>query len=425
MLWENAGMPYISDIHALGLALAQGLLIGLERGWQAREAPEGARIAGIRTFGLIGLLGGLSGLLGHSLGPETPALGLLGLAIILAVAHRMAYQRSGDAGITGLIAALIAYALGLLAMSGAYYLSAAAAVVTTLLLGLKPILHHWIHELDERTLYAALRLLLISVVILPILPDRGFGPWQALNPYALWWMVVLIAGLSFAGFLAMQIVGPRRGVLYTGLFGGLVSSTAVTLNLSRLSRGTPEQAGIYATGILVACGTMFPRTLLIASAVSPELGLRLLAPLSLMAGVTYIGAVLLWRRLPTTSGHPPELQNPLELRQALRFAALLAVILLLAEAIKRSFGDAGLYLLAAVSGISDIDAINLSVARMTHGDLALSVAATAIVIAAISNTLTKSILALIIGHRRLGVRVLAVLMISAVLGIVALSYTAH
>ncbi|MEJ2479309.1 MAG: MgtC/SapB family protein [Acidihalobacter sp.] len=417
-------MPDFSDIHLLGLALAQGLLIGLERGWQAREAPDGTRIAGIRTFGLIGLLGGLIGLLGRNLGPATPALGLLGLAVILTVAHRMAYRKSADAGITGLIAALVTYALGLLAVSGAYYLSAASAVVVTLLLGLKPTLHHWIHELEGRTFYAALRLLLISVVILPILPNQGFGPWQALNPYALWWMVVLIAGLSFAGFIAMQLAGPRRGTLYTGLFGGLVSSTAVTLNLSRLSRGTPEQAGLYATGILIACGTMFPRTLIIAGAINPQLGLRLALPLGIMTVVTYLGAALLWHRTPAGAAHPPELQNPLELRQALRFAALLAAILLLAEAIKRTLGDAGLYLLAAVSGITDVDPINLSVARMTHGDLALSVAAIAIVVAAISNTLTKGVLAAAVGHRRLGLRVLGVLFASAALGVLSLAYTA-
>jgi uncharacterized membrane protein (DUF4010 family) len=417
-------MPEFSDIHLLGLALAQGLLIGLERGWQAREAPEGTRIAGIRTFGLIGLLGGLTGLLGRSLGPTTPAFGLLGLAVILAVAHRLAYRKSADAGITGLIAALVTYALGLLAASGAYYLSAASAVVATLLLGFKPTLHHWIHELEERTFYAALRLLLISVVVLPILPNQGFGPWQALNPYALWWMVVLIAGLSFAGFIAMRFAGPRRGTLYTGLFGGLVSSTAVTLNLSRLSRSTPEQASLYATGILVACGTMFPRTLIIASAVNHQLGIRLALPLGVMTVATYLGAALLWRRTPAATPHPPELQNPLELRQALRFAALLAVILLLAEAIKRTLGDAGLYLLAAVSGVTDVDPINLSVARMTQGDLALSVAAIAIVIAAISNTLTKGVLAAAVGHRRLGLRVLGVLFASAALGVLSLAYTA-
>ena len=417
-------MPDFSEIHLLGLALAQGLLIGLERGWQAREAPEGSRIAGIRTFGLIGLFGGLAGLLGRTLGPATPSLGLLGLAVILAVAHRMAYRKSADAGITGLIAALVTYALGLLAVSGDYYLSASAAVVATLLLGLKPVLHRWIHELEGRTFYAALRLLLISVVILPILPNKGFGPWQALNPYALWWMVVLIAGLSFAGFLAMQLVGPRRGTLYTGLFGGLVSSTAVTLNLSRLSRASPDQAGLYATGILIACGTMFPRTLIIASAVNPQLGLRLALPLGLMAGATFLGAALLWRRTPSSTAHPPTLQNPLELRQALRFAALLAVILLLAEAIKRTMGDTGLYLLAAVSGITDVDPINLSMARMTRADLALSVAAIAIVIACIANTLTKSVLAAAIGHRRLGLRVLGVLFASATLGFLSLAYTA-
>ncbi len=170
---------------------------------------------------------------------------------------------------------------------------------------------------------------------------------------------------------------------------------------------------------------MFPRTLIIASAVNPQLGLRLALPLGLMACVTFIGAALLWHRTPSSATtHPPTLQNPLELRQALRFAALLAVILLLAEAIKRTMGDAGLYLLAAVSGITDVDPINLSMARMTRVDLALSVAAIAIVIASIANTLTKGVLAAAIGHRRLGQRVLGVLFASAAIGLLSLAYTA-
>lgn len=187
------------DFLTLGIALAIGLLIGMERGWKSRGLEEGQRIAGIRTFGLIGLAGGTSALLARELGWPVVAAGLISTAGLMIVAYGLKRQEGEDMGITTNVAAVLAFLLGALAVEGDHSLAAAAAVVTALLLGFKPVLHHWLQRLQPEELYATLKLLLISVVLLPILPDRGFGPWEALNPYRIWLMVVMITGISFAG----------------------------------------------------------------------------------------------------------------------------------------------------------------------------------------------------------------------------------
>ena len=395
------------SFYYLGVALAIGLLIGVERGWHEREAAEGKRVAGVRTYGLIGLLGGVLALLAEQLGALLFGLAFIGLAGALSAIY-VVNQRQGDddVGITSLVAGLLTFAFGALAATGEVALAAAGGVVTTLLLSYKPLLHGWVSGLEAGELQAAIKLLLISVVLLPILPNRGYGPWQALNPYAIWWMVVLIALISFAGYVAIKIAGARRGTVFTGLFGGLASSTAVTLHFSRMCRRKAAAAPMLATGILLACGTMFPRMLLVASVLNPGLFPLLVVPAAVMALAAYAPAAAYWRG---SSGDNVDadalLKNPLELRAALGFGLLLALVMLLGKALRHWFGEGGVLALAAASGVADVDAITLSLARMTQDDLALPVAATGIVIAAAVNSLVKGGMASFIGGRRIGLRV--------------------
>lgn len=385
----------------LGIALALGLLIGTERGWQLRGRAEGSRIAGIRTFGLFGLLGGLWALLAETLGALLLGFAFLGLAAVLIVAHALDERVDRDAGITTVVAGLVTFALGAYAVRGDPALAAAMAVATTVLLSLKPTLHHWLQYLTEEDLRAALKLLLISVVMLPILPDQGYGPWQALNPYHIWWMVVLIAGLSFAGYVAMRIVGPRRGILLTGLLGGLVSSTAITLNFSRMARRL-DLGRLLSAGALVASATMFPRVMLEVAVINPGLLPRVLPPLGLMGLVATLYSLWLWRRVknqaPSDEIH---LQNPLALKSAVQFGLLLSLILVLAEGFRAWLGNPGIYLLALLSGIADVDAITLSLSHLAEGGLSANVAARGIVFATISNTLMKGLLVVFIAPRRM------------------------
>lgn len=405
----------------LGVALAIGLMIGIERGWQERDAKEGTRIAGVRTFGLVGLLGGVLALVAGHLGPLVLGLGFVGLAGMLAAVY-VINRRQGDedVGITSQVAALLAFAFGALAAMGEVAVAAACGVVTTLLLSYKPALHRLVGGLEARELHAGIQLLLISVVLLPILPNRGFGPWEVLNPYAIWWMVVLIALISFAGYVAIKLAGARRGTVFTGLFGGLASSTAVTLHFSRLCRRRAVPAPMLATGILLACGTMFPRMVLVASVLNPALFRVLVVPAAVMALVVYGPALAYWRGSsdPATDD-VALLKNPLELKTALGFGFLLALVMLLGKALQQAFGERGVLALAAASGVADVDAITLSLARMARDDLAAPVAVTGIVIAAAVNSLVKGSMATFIGGRRLGLRVGLPLLAGAVAGLLA------
>ncbi len=408
----------------LAVALAIGLLIGVERGWHERDAAEGSRVAGVRTFALIGLLGGASGLVAGLTSALILGLVFVGVAVALTVAYVLGQNREHDVGITSLVAGLLTFVLGALAALGELAASAAAAVITTLLLGYKPQIHRWIGALDRKDLKAGLTLLLISVVLLPVLPNQGFGPWGALNPYEIWWMVVLIAAISFVGYYAIQITGAQRGTLFTGLFGGLASSTALTLHFSRLARRQPAITPMLATGILVACGTMFPRMLLVSTLINPALLRPLLWPSAVMALIAYGFAALYWRSPAAGGGKAAaQLESPLELKSAMSFGALLALVMLFARALKSWLGDRGVMLLATASGIADVDAITLALARMAQDDLALGLAATSIVIAAAVNSLVKGIIATAVGGWALGLRVGLPLLGAGVVGLSAVWWT--
>lgn len=401
----------------LAIALVIGLLLGAERGWTYREIREGGRMAGLRTFGVIGLLGGVCGLLSARFGGVVFGLTFLALALMLLAAHVVESRENSDHGVTSVAAALLVFALGGLSAAGDPGPAAAAAVVAALLLSYKTLLHEWLDRLQRIELHAFLKLLLISVVVLPLLPDRGYGPWQALNPYAIWWMVVLIASISSAGYFAVQIGGPRHGTLFTGVFGGLASSTAVTLQFARAGRREPDSEKLLATAILLACGTMFPRMFVVASVLNPALLQPLLLPALAMAIVVYLPALWFWRetRREAVAMASP-LKNPFELGPALAFGALLALVMLLSEALRHLFGDVGLLALAAASGITDVDAMTLSLSRMSLKDVAVPVAVLGIVTAAAANTLAKAVMAAVIGGRAVGVRVASVLLASALSG---------
>ncbi|MDT8452591.1 MAG: MgtC/SapB family protein [Gammaproteobacteria bacterium] len=405
----------------LSVSLAIGLLIGTERGWKAREAKEGERIAGVRTYGLIGLLGGGTSLLAAEFGALALGLVFVGLAGALTTAYVVNRDNRGhDIGITSLVAGLLTFTLGAVAAMGEVAIATAFAVVTTLLLSYKPVLHRWVRVLEAEELRATIKLLLISVVLLPILPDQGYGPWQVLNPYTLWWMVVMIAAISFVGYFAIKIAGARRGIIFTGLFGGLASSTALTLHFSRMSHRNKSLEPILAMGILLACGTMFPRMLLVASVIHPELFKLLLVPAMVMAFFSYSPTLFYLRAHSQKNTDPASsLRNPLELKTALVFGLLLALVMLLSKALQQWFGDAGVLALAAASGIADVDAITLSLAHMSEDGLMLHITVTGIVIAAAVNSVFKGSMAAFVGGRHIGLRVGLPLLASATGGLLS------
>ena len=408
-----------------GVALAVGLMIGLERGWSGQQDEEHANAGGPRTFGLMSLLGALWSLLATALNHSALlGFGFLALAGLLTTAHVLQVREDHDLGVTTTVASLVTFALGALAMSGELVVASAVAVITTVLLGLKPTLHGLVQRIERREIHAAFKLLLISVVMLPVLPDRGFGPGEALNPYTIWWLVVLIATISFAGYLAVKLAGPRVGVALTSLFGGLASSTAVTLSFSRMGRANPAMARILSAGIVFSSAIMFPRVLVEVSLVGRPLVSELVLPLAAMMVICILpGLVLL--RSGGRSGEEGELQlkNPFELGTALKFGALIALIMLLANTLHQELGDRGIYILAAISGLTDVDAITLSLSRMvTSDELELSVARNGVMLAVMVNTATKGVLAMFLGGVRIGARVLSALLVAIAGGAAALYY---
>ena len=413
-------------IERIAVAFAIGLLIGVERGWRDRDFAEGTRVAGVRTFALIALLGALWGLLAEELGTLLLATGFIAFAALVIVAHTLDVRRDQDYGITTAVAALITFTLGATAARGHLTLAAIAGVTTAVMLSLKPVLHHWLKTLQEQELSAAFKLLLISVVMLPVLPNEGYGPWQALNPREIWWFVVLIASISFAGYFVIKLAGVRIGVALTGLLGGLVSSTMVTLNFARLAHKHPMAGPLLIGGIVMAAGTMFPRILLEVAVVNAALLPLLAAPLLLMTITCYLAIPLLLRRTANSTIEVRiPLTNPFELLPALKFATLLVAIMLIARWMESWFGNSGIYVVAAIAGTNDVDAITLTLSRQSHNALAPHVAASAIVLAAMVNTLVKGGLALYLarGVARPVIAIFATAIGMGLLGLLLINYS--
>lgn len=389
----------------LATALGVGLLIGTEREWAGRVQEERELTAGIRTFGLAGLFGGLAALSIGTLGVGA-WIAMFALLALLVIAGYLAEVRlNRDHGLTTEFALMVTFLLGSLALAESALLAAACAIVVALLLSLKARLRRALRQLSPAELSGALKLLFISVVLLPNLPNQGYGPWEVFNPYTTWWMVVLIAGIGFAAYVAIRLLGTRHGLLVTALLGGMVSSTAMTLTLSRLD--APRLRAALAAGLLATSALMFPRILLEVGVVNPTLLSSLLAPLLVACLVYAAGALVYYRqagRQPEEPAAESPLQNPFELGPALRFAALLVVILFLVEGARRWLGDIGVYLVALLSGLTDVDAITLSLAHSAQDGLSQAVAVRGIFLAALANSLVKAGLIALVGGRALAAR---------------------
>lgn len=412
-------MDEIDLFKRLGLALAIGLMIGVERGQHTRNQSGGVRVAGVRSFSLIGLLGGLCGWLTTVLGPSFLGFAFVALAALVGLTYWVTSLRDGDLGITTEIAALLVFTLGAAAMLGPMAPVAAAGVVTAALLAAKSILHGWVREIRRFELTAAIQLAIISVVMLPLLPDQGFGPGGVLNPRPLWWAVVLIAGLSFAGYLAIRIAGARSGTLLAGLLGGLASSTATTLAFSRIARRAQPLAPSLAVGVVLAGSVAFLRIHVVASVLNGSLGSALTVPMLVMAAVGFAGALALRAVAGASEEALPDargLSNPLELASAVTFGALLAVVAVATEYFQAWFGAAGVYGVAILSGIADVDAVTVSMARMADDEETLAVATRAVVLAASVNTAVKAAIALAVGGAQIGLRVSAVSLVVLMAG---------
>lgn len=392
-----------AEFGGLALALALGLLIGVQRGWALRRAAPGTRFAGIRTFALLGLAGGLAGTLNARFGAMATVM--LGATAALVVAGYWRSTRGGTkvSGTASLVG-LIALAAGFVAGSGEFALASAVTGVTVLLLSLRTPLHHWLTHIDETEMIAIARFALIALVILPILPDTPMGPYEAWRPRQLWLVVVLVSGFSLAGYAAARVFGQSRGVLATALAGSLVSSTAVTASLAGKLKQEAGDTALLNAGIALAGAVMFARvmtlTALLASFALPTLAI-LAAPGLL---VSLIAALVLLRGQSPTPGPvdlPVALRNPFDIRPALLLMALTMLLTLVARWMLQRYGDAGLASVLAVSGMIDVDSAIITMGNLPPGSLAPGIAGLVLLPPILLNTLFKTATALsIAGWRR-------------------------
>jgi len=394
LLGEDPSILY----QRLALALGVGLIVGLERGWHERDTAAGTNAAGVRTFGLMGFLGGLAGLGGLIVGDLlTLAVSIGFFAFVIAayvIGLRPDQRRMPDKGMTTEVAALITYLLGVLAVRGDMTLTAVCAVVLVVLLNLKEPLHKALQQLQAFELQAAIKLLLISVVVLPFLPNKGYGPSEIWNPFEFWWMVVLISALSFLGYFAIRIVGTKTGPLIMGALGGLASSTALAVSASRFVAKVPSAAPGFVGAIALSAAVSFGRTILLAAALYPPMTLALATPLVLAGFVCVLAALLFQngaKNIDMSDEMLAEMGSPDDFGTALKFGVVLVLVITLAHFANEFLGEGGLYSVAALSGLVDVDAVTLSVARLsdTGEGFANEIAALAILIAVMVNTAVK------------------------------------
>jgi len=388
----------------LAVALAIGLLIGLERGWQAREEAEGERTAGLRTYALTGLLGGTSAALSLASSPLVLAAVLVSFAGAFTLFSWFEATSERDFSVTGVVAALLTFALGAYAVLGNEQVAVAAAVAMAILLALKAPLHKWLRRLTWVEIRAVLVLLAMSFLLLPVLPNRPVDPWGALNPAEVWLLAILIAGVSFAGYVAVRTLGDEAGIVVAAITGGLASSTGDHGLLARLARENPQAAPLLAGGILIAGITMLARVLAIAGALNPGLIVGLALPLAAAALVLVAASTYLFfgPRAPDALHPTLALKNPFEVITVVKFAGLIAVIMIASKVLSDTLGARGILLLAAASGVADVDALTLSMARLAGGGVTLHAATTAILLAASVNTAAKAAMAAYLGGRKIG-----------------------
>lgn len=404
-------------------ALLIGALIGLEREFyqQKKESPD---FAGIRTFSLISLLGAVSAFLFDDYGVVFAVLALAGLILMITVSYSGALNRSGtELGITTEVAAILTFLFGVLVIGEQEIVAIALAVVTSLLMAMKGRIHGAIRNLSTGDIHVTLQFALVSAVILPLLPNRALDPLGLLNPFQVWLMVVFISGIGFSGYILMNIFGQPRGINIMGFLGGLASSTATTISFSSASREHPEMTPQYARAVIMASTVMFPRIFILILVIHLPLALKVAVPLAVMLATGLILIYILGKK-ETASREETQtdfkVSNPLKLSTAVKFGLLFAIVLVVTDFALNSLGSTGVYLTSLLAGLTDVDAISLSVTRLaTNNQINTQVAGIAVLSAALANTISKGAISYFSGTRELRKRVLPALGIIILAGLVS------
>ena len=413
-------MDTLELFQRLGVALAIGFLIGLERGWKARNEPEGGRAAGLRTHALGGLLGGVWGAL--ALTREND--GLIAIALAFAVYSGaillFRYRESIDEktfGVTTVVAAMLTFALGALAVMGDMAVAGGMGVAAAALLAFKDVLHGWVGRISWLELRSGLLLAAMTFILLPMLPDRTIDPWNTINPFEMWLLTVMIAAISFAGYIAIKAVGDEAGIVMTGVAGGLASSTAVTVTLAEMAKEHPEKVAPLTSGALFASATMAARVLAVVAAVGTSILPKIALPIG-VGGVALLGIAFYFLKQNTNGvgGGRLKLTNPFELKTVLKFGLLLTAITAATKLLTRIGTGQGVYVLALFSGIADVDAMTLSMSRQAADPASVTLAANAILIVVAVNTVAKAVIGWMTGGAEFGKRMMAAAVVAIAAG---------
>ncbi len=386
-----------NELLSLLISLGLGLLVGMQR-----ERTK-SRLGGIRTFALITIFGTLSALLVPVAGQWIIAAGLVGVAMAAAIGNLFALRDgNGSPGVTTEIAMLAMFGVGALMPSGPKEVAVAVGAGIAILLNAKPVLHGVVEKLGDQDVRAIMQFSLITLIILPVLPNQTFGPFNVLNPHNIWLMVVLVVGMSLGGYLIYRFLGESVGLPLAGLLGGLISSTATTVTYARRAAESPAAVPAAVAIIMIAASVVYARVLIEISVAAPSLLPKAAGPLLVIAGTSVVLAIVAWLRCRKNRDGLGGHQNPTELKSALVFGAIYAVVLVAVAAAKHFFGETGLYGVAMISGLTDMDAITLSASRMvTEGQVQPESAWRAIVLAAMSNNVFKTAVVGLLGGWRL------------------------
>lgn len=419
-------MDLIDIFQRLGLACAIGAAVGVERHWRERDEPEGARIAGIRTFTLISMTGGIAGLLDGVTSDGVPGLivasFLLAISVVLLRFGLMEARAEGSFSATTVIAGITTFGLGALAVMGDMAVASATGAAMVTLLASREFLHGAIRRLTWVELRSAVVLLAMGFVILPLIPVDPYGPFGGVSPRSLVILVILLASISYVGYVAVRLIGGGRGDLVAGGVGGLVSSTATTLAMARHSLTSAHAAG-PAAGAIAAGSVSLIRTALLMLALAPSLGERLLPGLLVAGALMLVVAVsLVARGVVAAEAELPG--NPFELAQVVKMALLITVVAFIARAASQIFGDDGLYVVSALTALADVDAVSVTVAGMLPA-LSLDVATIAVGIAVTANMAAKVVYAGVAGSAGFALRLGAASLIAVAAGLIVTFAAGH
>jgi uncharacterized membrane protein (DUF4010 family) len=403
-----------SIFQQLGVALALASLIGLERE-RTYQLGHYDDFAGVRTFALIGLLGSLSYIL-SSYSQIVFALITAGFLVLVVMAYfltgRDSGNLSGGVGMTSEIAAVLVYVIGILSGMEQYLLATVVALTVLSVLYFKNVLHRWAKQLENREFVSTIQFMIIAFVVLPLLPNQSYGPYDFFNPYVVWLMIVFISGLSFLSYIAIKAFGAKRGISIIGFLAGFISSTALAFSFSAESKKNPSVVNPYAFAVTIAGSAMFFRVLIEIYVLNSELAGKLIIPMISMGVAGIIGACFLWlkkEKVPEDIGKRMlELKSPFSLKPALKFGILFAVVMLASKFAAAAIGDRGIYLTSFISGFMDVDAITVSMANMAKDGFMQKQAIIAIIIAALTNTFSKAAIFFIFGNRKVALKIAAV-----------------